>query len=70
MGSVVAQITRHRLSVLHHTTIAIRLFFIAVRCWLHGSTRDPLFLVILNVVAIGVGLMLTGLFVDRRLEVR
>jgi hypothetical protein len=66
LGSVVTQIIRHRVEVLYPTTVAVRLFFLAVIVWLYVATRDPLWLVILGVVALGVMLTTTGLLIDRR----
>lgn len=70
LGSVVAQIIRHRPLVLNSTTVARRLFFITVVGWPYVSLRDTQFMVILVVVTIGVGLTLMGLFVYPRWEAR
>ena len=65
VAMIVAQIIRFRLNQLHHTTVAVRVFFLAVITSLFHSTGDPLFLVILAVVALGVALTLAGFFLDR-----
>ncbi len=66
LSIIVARIIQHDLSVLHQTTVGIRLFFIAVILWLYASTRDPLFLVVLAVVSLGVALTVAGLLIDRK----
>jgi hypothetical protein len=65
LAAIVVQIMRYRIKVLYRTTVAIRLFFIAVIAGLYRSTLDPLFLVILAVVSLGVVLTLAGLAADR-----
>ena len=64
LSIVVSQIIRHRIDVLYPTTLAVRIFFIAVIIGLYWETRDPLFLVILGVVGLGVALTASGLIVD------
>jgi hypothetical protein len=64
LSVVVIQIIRHDISILHRTTVAIRLFFIGVIVWLFASTKDPLFLIVLAVVSLGVALTVTGLVLD------
>ncbi len=59
------QVIRHDISVLHRTTVAIRLFFIGVIVWLFASTKDPLFMVVLAVVSLDVTLTVAGLLLDR-----
>jgi hypothetical protein len=66
LGTLVAQIIRFRVEALYPTTLAVRVFFIAVISFLYASTRDVLFLVILGVVTLGALLTATGLLVDRR----
>jgi uncharacterized protein YjeT (DUF2065 family) len=66
LGTIVIQIMRYRLEMLYRTTVAIRLFFIAVIIGLYRSTDDPLFLVILAVVSLGVLLTTAGLVADWR----
>jgi len=66
LGMLVVQIIRFRIEVLYRTTLAIRLFFIAVFVYLYQSTRDPVFLVVLGVVTLGVALTATGVVLDRQ----
>lgn len=61
----VVQMIRERVVVLYPTTIFIRAFFIVCILWFYATTRDPLFLVVLAVVALGVGLSLAGWMSDR-----
>jgi uncharacterized protein YjeT (DUF2065 family) len=58
LGIVVVQIIRHRLDVLYPTTLAVRLFFCVCLTAFYFGTRDPLFIVLLGIVALGV--VLTG----------
>jgi len=55
---LVSQIIRHSITVLYPTTLVVRVFFIAVIVELYMQTHDPLFLVVLAVVSLGV--LLTG----------
>lgn len=68
LATIVVQIIRHHLSVLYSTTVGIRLFFLAVIAWLYLECRDPLFLSIFAVVALGVLLTAAGLVLDRRAQ--
>lgn len=66
LSMVVAQIIRHRVEVLYPTTLFVRTFFIVVIVALFLETKDPLFLVVLAVVGVGVALTTTALLLDRR----
>jgi hypothetical protein len=66
LGTIVTQIIRLRLDVLHRTTVGIRVFFVALITYLYISTRDVLFIAILGVVTVGVVLTVTGLVLDHR----
>lgn len=66
LAVLVVQIIRLKIDTLHTTTVAIRLFFVAVILWLFAETRDPLFIVILCVVVFGIMLTTLGLVVDIR----
>ena len=57
---------RYRLAIRYRTTVAVRLFFIAVIVRRYRSTGDALFLLILSVVAHGVLLTPAGLVTDWR----
>jgi protein-S-isoprenylcysteine O-methyltransferase Ste14 len=58
LGIVMFQIVRHRMEVMYPTTIAVRVVIVLVLAGLYVYSRDPLFLVLIGVV--GLGLVLTG----------
>ena len=58
LAILVTQIIRHRVEVLYSTTLAVRLFFLAVFTYLYAISGDPFFLVVFGIVALGV--VLTG----------
>jgi len=53
---LVFQIVRLRLEVLYSTTLAVRIFFIAVLTVLFVLSKDPFFLVVVAIIAVGVAL--------------
>jgi hypothetical protein len=63
---LVVQIIRYRVADLYSTTIAVRVVFILGFILLYIRSKDPLFLVLLAVV--GVGVLATSIcyFLDRR----
>jgi uncharacterized protein YjeT (DUF2065 family) len=54
LGIIVVQIVRHRISVLYPTTLGVRLVFCVGFVALYIMSRDPLFLILLVVVGIGI----------------
>lgn len=66
LGMLVVQIIRHRVEALYPTTLFVRAFFIVVIVALYVQTHDPLFLVVLAVVGLGVTMTTTALLLDRR----
>lgn len=54
LGIIVVQIVRHRVAALYLTTLAVRGVFCVGFVVLYALSRDPLFLVLLGVVGIGV----------------
>lgn len=58
IGMIVVQIIRLRLDVLYSTTLAIRAFFLICLLVFYFMSRDPFFLVLLGIVALG--FILTG----------
>ena len=54
LGILVLQIVRQRLSALYATTLAVRALFCVGFLVLYAVSHDPLFLVLLAVVGIGV----------------
>src|SRR6187397_1900504 len=53
---LVFQIVRLRLEVLYSTTLAVRIFFVAVLTVLFVLSKDPFFLVVIAIIAVGVAL--------------
>jgi uncharacterized protein YjeT (DUF2065 family) len=66
LGMIVVQIIRHRLEPIYPTIIWVRVFFCACYIALWVSTRDPLFLVLLVMVGLGVTGTTLGWLKDRR----
>ena len=65
LGVLVIQIIRQRLEALYATTLIIRAFFCVCLLIFYGMSYDPLFLVLVAIV--GLGLALTGLsYLDDR----
>ena len=66
LGIIVAQIVRHRIAGLYFTTLAVRGIFCIGFVVLYALSRDPLFVVLLGVV--GIGLVATSICfaVDRQ----
>jgi hypothetical protein len=62
---IVSQIIRHSIAVLYPTTLVVRTFFIVVIIMLYMQTHDPLFLVVLAVVSIGVLLTAVAFVTER-----
>lgn len=58
LSMLVAQVVRHKVEVLIPSTIFVRVFFMASFFWLWKLSDDPLFIVIMCVV--GLGLILTS----------
>ncbi|HEY7636231.1 MAG TPA: hypothetical protein VH763_11830 [Gemmatimonadales bacterium] len=54
LGILVAQIVRYRITALYPTTLAVRVVFCLGFVVFYFQSRDPLFLVLLGVVGIGV----------------
>jgi len=65
LGMTVAGILRARAQVLYPATLAVRLYFIVCLIGLYWTSQDPMFLVILGVVLVGVALTLTSYLIDR-----
>lgn len=66
LGILVVQIIRHRVSALYATTLAVRVVFCAGFVVLYALSRDPLFLVLLLVVGVGVVGTSVSYVLDRR----
>ncbi len=66
LGILVVQIIRHRVTALYATTLAVRATFCVGFVALYVLSRDPLFLVLLAVVGIGVLATSVSYVLDRR----
>jgi hypothetical protein len=66
LGLIVIQVIRKRIEVLYPMTLVIRSFLIPLGVFLYFKSKDPLFLVVLAVVSLG--MVLTGIsyFRDRK----
>jgi hypothetical protein len=69
LGILVVQIVRYRISALYATTLAVRGVFCASFVVLYAMSRDPLFLVLLGVVGIGVVTTSISYILDSRHDV-
>ncbi|MDH4323585.1 MAG: hypothetical protein OEZ09_05745 [Betaproteobacteria bacterium] len=58
LGYIVVQIIRQQIRALYPTTLIVRLFFCACLLFFYFATRNPLFIVLLGIVALGI--LLTG----------
>jgi hypothetical protein len=65
LGLNIAGIIRARAQALYPATLAVRFYFIFCLVSLYWASRDPFFLVVLGVVAVGVALTLTSYLTDR-----
>lgn len=59
LGILVVQIIRYHVAVLYGTTLVVRAVFIVGFVALYALSRDPLFLVLL--VVVGIGMLATGM---------
>jgi len=66
LGILVVQIIRYRVAALYTTTLAVRLVFCVGFIALFARSRDPLFLVLLGVVGLGVLATSVSYMLDRR----
>jgi uncharacterized protein YjeT (DUF2065 family) len=66
LGILVLQIVRHRISALYTSTLVVRALFCVGFVVLYAMSRDPLFLVLLAVVGIGVVATSTSYVLDRQ----
>ena len=66
LGMFVAQIVRYRIVALYATTLAVRAVFCVGFIALYLLSRDPLFLVLLAVVGLGMLATTASYVLDRR----
>ena len=69
LGITVFGIIRARVADLYPATLVIRLYFLVCIVVFYLMTRDPLFLVIFAIVALGFILTLSSFILDRRKSV-
>ena len=70
LGIVVAQIIRHDVQALYGTTLAVRGFILVTIAALYLYSSDPLFLVLIGVVGLGVVMTGAAYALDRRVTTR
>jgi len=66
LGVIVVQIIRQRVAGLYPTLVAVRVMFCTVWMGLYVYTRDPFFLTVFAVVAVGMVWTALALALDRR----
>lgn len=66
LGILVAQIVRYRIALLYSTTLVVRGIFILGIVALYAMSGDPLFLVLLVIVGVGVLATSASYVLDRR----
>jgi uncharacterized protein YjeT (DUF2065 family) len=66
LALLVGQIVRYRVEVLYPTTLIVRIVLLGMIVGLYFESRDPLFLVLSGIVALGMLLTTAGLLTDRR----
>jgi uncharacterized membrane protein YoaK (UPF0700 family) len=66
LGVFVAQVIRHRLTVLYPTTLAVRAVILLVLAALYVKSADPFFVVLIGIVGLGVVLTGTAYLRERR----
>ena len=66
LALLVGQIVRYRVEVLYPTTLMVRIVLLGTIVGLYFASRDPLFLVLSGIVALGMLLTTAGLLTDRR----
>jgi uncharacterized protein YjeT (DUF2065 family) len=66
LGILVVQIIRYRFAALYPTTLAVRAVFFVGFVWLYTLSRDPLFLVLLAVLGLGMVTTSVSYILDKR----
>ena len=66
LGIVVMQIVRLKVQVLYSTTLIVRSIILICLFGLYSYSRNPLFLVLVGIVALGVTLTGASFWLDRR----
>lgn len=70
LGLFVVQVVRLKLTQLHTTTLAARVFIVGSLVGLYLESGDPMFAVLVGIVGFGFLLTLTGVLLDRRAAAR
>ena len=68
IGIIIIQFIRHNVTELYSTTLVVRLFFCVCLVAFYFMTKNPFFLVILAIVALGFVLTGLSLLSDKRAE--
>ena len=66
LSLVVIGIFRHRVEVLYPTTLMVRIVLLATILWTFFDLRDPLFLSLAGIVALGMILTTLGILADKK----
>jgi uncharacterized protein YjeT (DUF2065 family) len=66
LGIIVVQIIRYRFAALYPTTLAVRAVFFVGFVWFYIMSRDPLFLVLLAVLGVGMVATSVSYILDKR----
>jgi hypothetical protein len=66
LGLSIFGMIRARASALYPATLVMRVYFIACFVAFYAMTRDPLFLVLIGIVGLGLVLTLTSYLLDRK----
>lgn len=66
VGIIVVQIIRHRLEMLYPTVLVVRGFIVLSLMGLYVHSRDPLFVVLVSIVTVGIILTGTSYLLERR----
>jgi len=66
LGLAIFGMIRARASALYPATLVLRVYFLACFVAFYAMTRDPLFLVLIGIVGLGLVLTLSAYLLDRK----
>jgi len=66
LGLAIFGMIRARASALYPATLVMRVYFLACFVAFYAQTRDPLFLVLIGIVGLGLVLTLSAYLLDRK----